>query len=52
MKTTEERIDEIVTQVKSLVKDFSSSDEWLLKLRLETLVIQAYLEELRKNSIS
>lgn len=41
MKTTEKRIEEIVTQVKSLVKDFDPFDEQILRLQLETLVIQA-----------
>jgi len=45
---TEVRIEEIVSQVKSLVGNFDLLDEQILRLRLENLVIQAQVEELQK----
>lgn len=48
MKTTDERIEEIILHVKEAGSTFDPLDEIILKSRLESLVIQAQLELLQK----
>jgi hypothetical protein len=48
VKTTEERIEEIMDTFTSNNPKFIEIDRKILRLRLETLVVQAQLEELQK----
>jgi len=48
MKTTEERIEEILKEIKNV---YGIDDDTILKLQLENLVIQAQLEYIKETKI-